>query len=99
MKLHGECLLVVYTHDAIRTEHEQIVVVLNSHLSDLRLRNDEILEINVSDGPGDRQFAIDPLDTVFRRYPATLLDDSLAFILPLGCLIDCDFSHATIILH
>ena len=93
MKLLRQSLLVVHSHQAIRTQQEQVIVLFDGHLSDLRLRNDEPLQIKVTDRPRHRQLSIDPLHAIFRRDPTAILNNALTLILPRRRLINRHFAH------
>ena len=61
--------------------------------------NDELLQIKITDGPGDGQLAVDSLDAVLRCHPAAIVDHPLPLVLPGRRLINRYFIHPATFLH
>ena len=93
MELLSQSVLIVDSHEPIRTEQQQVVILFNSHLSDLGFRNDEPLQIKVTDCPRYGQFSVDSLHSIFRRDPAPIINDALALVLSRRSLINCHLTH------
>lgn len=79
----------LFTEDkekSISGEQKQIVVVLDLVGVGLRLRDQELLVLEVSNGSADSDAAIHPGDVIFYRYKTVVSDDAVIFVISVGSL-------------